>query len=68
VGEITEGELLEQNKKGTWKVREVKSRETGAIQNSKIMPGEMKAGEVVKLKVKINKPGSCAFDWVGGDS
>lgn len=64
VGERTFGVLCERNVKGTWKVKEERTGWKGPVQNSRQIPGEPKTGDRISLKVKINKPGDPAFDWV----
>lgn len=64
VGQELVGELLEEKtKKGGWKAKA--SGIHGVIQNSQKVPGDVKPGQKVKLKVKIAVPRDAAFDYLG---
>jgi CRISPR-associated protein Cmr6 len=65
VGAIVEGVLLEERtKKGGWKAREARSGLAGPIQNSQAVPSGAKAGDTVKLKVRIASAKEAAFEYV----
>lgn len=66
-GEIVECVLLEEKtKKGGWKARHEASGIEGPIQNSAAVPGDMKPGDRLKLKVKSAKGKESGFEYVGG--
>jgi CRISPR-associated protein Cmr6 len=65
IGAIVAGVLLEEKtRKGGWKARETGSGLAGPIQNAQAVPAGVKAGDTVKLKVKIVSAKDAAFEYV----